>query len=52
MKGIKEIGKSDFLRILDLMERDACKFERLENKEVASIWQGKRLVLKQRPRHS
>jgi len=30
IRGVKEVGKSDFLRILGLMERNGCKFERLE----------------------
>ena len=29
MKGVEEIGKSDILRILEHMERDGCKYERL-----------------------
>ena len=30
MRGVKEVGKSDFLRILEHMERNRCKFEMLE----------------------
>jgi len=30
MRRVMGVGKSDFLRILELMERDVCNFERLE----------------------
>jgi len=30
MREVKEVGKSDNLRILERTERNGCKFERLE----------------------